>query len=124
MKHQVKVYSGFVYNTEDEDLIESLSKHDVPIDAPIEFEIESDLTGIPLLDLIFKAQNIGLNDDGIRIALNYPSLTAGDVVVVNDERWFCLSFGWGKMSDGLFEKWSGVDSMERLTMARSQGFQS
>lgn len=110
-QHSVTISTCFIDDTTRDDLLKK------GFTDTASFTFESDKTGLDLLDEVFSLQNDrgpGL-DKKIH---NLPSMTAGDLLVIDGKTYLCASFGWASITDEQVKTWNRMGTRERMDWAR------
>jgi hypothetical protein len=83
------------------------------------FEFESDNEGEALYEEVFRLQNAEGNPSGEKVLPNVCSMTAGDLMKIDDKWVLCASVGWAEISEDQAAEWMTMTSMQRSSLARS-----
>ena len=85
------------------------------------FEFDSDKADpLELLDEIFALQNAEGNPSGNKILPNVCSMTAGDMVLLNNQAYFCASIGWIKVDKiATINAWFSASTIQRRALVHN-----
>ncbi len=87
----------------------------MPDGSSTEFNVETDKTGDELYEYLFYLQN---DNDTDKIVPEYPSMTAGDLLLIDGQYVLCAVFGFREVDAKMAMLWKDLDSWEKNRMAR------